>query len=104
MVTVKIFKDGEMINQTESEFAVVFTGSDDENDENTARNSVGVYGELSVSDLEATVSYGTVKCITAACREFGIKSHEQWALINTIAEAIREEGLESILTGIMRRK
>lgn len=95
MITVKVFLDGEMINQTQSDYAVVFTG--DIRDKDTVSDAIGVYGELSVEMLGAALCSGTIECVDSVCREIGMDSTDYLQIINAISKAIRKGGRERIL-------
>lgn len=95
MITVKVFLNGKMIKQTESNYAVVFTG--DIRDKDTVSDGIGVYGELSVEMLGTTLCSGTIECVDAVCREIGMCSLDRLHIINAISDAIRQGGSERIL-------
>lgn len=93
MITVKVFEDGKMINQTSGDYVVVFTGTDE-------KGSNMICGKFSMADLGATLCSGTVECVAAVCREIGVTSSAHLAIINAISAAVKKQGHESILAEI----
>ena len=87
MVEVKVFLDGKMVRHTESDYAVVFSGSE-------KGDGIGICGEFSMSDFATTLAYCTVECIDAVSREIGIEDFDRYMIIRTISEGIKKRGRE----------